>query len=684
MYINVLYFKSKYSVDMRLVNKYVGGRSMYIINKISANNVIDFAAEELKKYLRMMMPEGCNVDIRYSPESDDGFRLGLMQDFGLDVSDAEDIELDDILYIDCDEKGGIIAGDNPRSVLLAVYEYLKQNGCRWLLPGVDGEYIPVKNIKPVKLRFKPSCRYRGWCSEGAQFHRGVLDAIDLCPKLGMNVYMIQFHNPNLFYKQYYNHAKNVENYEPEPISDEQAIQWKRECEAEFDKRGLQFHDIGHGWNYLPFGIDNSQGITPEHPDPGLTDEQISYLALINGKRSFFGKKDTFFPANTNFCMSNEKARSIVADYIVDFSAKHSNIDYLHVWLADGSNNHCECENCQKKTPSDWYVILLNEIDEKLEKAGLDTRIVFISYVDTTWAPVEERIKNPKRFTLLFAPIFRSYAMSLPDVRPTSAVKPYVRNKNKFPDTLSASLDYLDEWKKVWKGSNVAFEYHFWRHQCYDLSDLMQAKVLSRDVKAYKANGVDGIIACGTQRCFFPTGLPFYTMARTLFDTSLSYEQIEEEYLSALYGDDWKKFRDYLMRIFEALPFEFFSRDVARTKQNVHFDPARAEIIASIRDITKEGRELIASHRSAGARVRTEGLKLLAFHADVCDLISDWMSAKARGEMELAWELYDKARIEVGSREHFFENYYDHAIYFTEYYHTQNQKSPSKEDIVSIN
>ena len=70
------------------------------------------------------MPEGGDVKISYDPEADDGFRLGLMQEFGLDVSDALDTELDDILYIDCDEEGGIIAGDNPRSVLLAVYEYI--------------------------------------------------------------------------------------------------------------------------------------------------------------------------------------------------------------------------------------------------------------------------------------------------------------------------------------------------------------------------------------------------------------------------------------------------------------------------------------------------------------------------------------------------------------------------------
>ena len=108
------------------------------IYKCISGSPVDYAAEELKKYLRMLMPQAEEIDIFYDPaaikEGAKGFRLGLMQDFGLDVSDAMDPELDDILYIEADAEGGIIAGDNLRSVLLAVYEYLRQQGCRWLFP----------------------------------------------------------------------------------------------------------------------------------------------------------------------------------------------------------------------------------------------------------------------------------------------------------------------------------------------------------------------------------------------------------------------------------------------------------------------------------------------------------------------------------------------------------------------
>ena len=336
---------------------------MYTINKITSDNVVDFAAEELKKYLRMMMPEGGDIEITYNPESKDGFRLGLMQDFGLDVSDADDASLDDIVYIDCDETGGIIAGANPRAVLISVYEYLKKNDCRWLLPGIDGEYIPMQNIKAVKHRHKPSCRYRGWCSEGAQFQPGVIEAIDLAPKLGLNGFFIQFANPRQFYVRYYEHKVNEENCEFEPVSDVQILQWKRQCETELSKRGIEFQDMGHGFNHLPFGID----ITAKEED--ITPEQKQYFAMLNGERRFNGSAN-----NTQFCMSNPDARNLVSDYVVNYVKNHSNVDFLNISIADGSNNQCECEECVKKLPSDWYIILLNEIDEKLTKENLGTRI----------------------------------------------------------------------------------------------------------------------------------------------------------------------------------------------------------------------------------------------------------------------------------------------------------------------
>ena len=287
---------------------------MYQINKITANRIVDFAAEELAKYLRMMMPYCGKIDIDYAPDAKDGFRLGLMQDFGLDVSDAENVELDDILYIDTDEKGGIIAGDNGRSVLLAVYEYLRRNGCRWIMPGADGEFIPMQDIAPVTYRFKPSCRYRGQATEGCISFDMAKDVMDFMPKVGFNLFMNEGMNPHHWYNGYYSHNHNEENRPPEPITKDQSLQWKRAIESELSKRGIQFHDVGHCWNYEPFGIKNGKFDRSNTADDShlLPEESRKYIALVNGQRRVYQN----LGVNTSVCMSNPEARAKMIDSTV--------------------------------------------------------------------------------------------------------------------------------------------------------------------------------------------------------------------------------------------------------------------------------------------------------------------------------------------------------------------------------
>jgi hypothetical protein len=354
-----------------------------------------------------------------------------------------------------------------------------------------------------------------------------------------------------------------------------------------------------------------------------------------------------------------------------------------VWLADGIHNQCECEECQKKRPSDWYVILLNELDEKLTKAGSKTRIVYCAYVDTTWAPVEETFNNQDRFVMIFAPFFRSYGESVALDREKTELKPFVRNHNSYPDTLGASLDYHDEWCKTWHGDSFAVEYHFWRHQCSDITGLMQSKLIYDDVKAYIYNKLGGVVACGTQRCFFPNGLSFYTFARAMFDESLTYEEIRDDYYGSLYGDEGGLILDYLKKVYDVLPYEYFARDNAQNRENVYFDLERAKLLSQMRNLTKEGRKLIEASHKYDYRVRTVALNLLEYHADFCDLLSDWMLAKAVGESEKADELFEKFRIEIGKKEYEFERYFDLHLYFGEYANIHKLASPGKNEAVRL-
>ncbi|MBE6589338.1 MAG: DUF4838 domain-containing protein [Ruminococcaceae bacterium] len=627
------------------------------INVYSLHPTVVFAAEELKKYLRMMMPEGGEIEICMSPDEEKGLSIGLLSDFGLEDSDVADTVLDEILYAETQGFSGIVAGNNPRAVLLSVYELLRHNGCRWLMPGRDGEFIPQRPLGDVSFRHKPSRRYRGWCNEGATSQEVLLDMIDFTPKVGMNLCMLQFRVPAVFYERYYGHRHNEENRLPEYVSREQVLQWTRECETEISKRSLQLHSIGHGFTIDPFGIDSAN--TWSHiEDSEIPEETRECLALVKGKRGLFGG----IPANTNFCMSNPTARKRVADYVADYAQMHQNADALHVWLADDYNNHCECDACRKKTPSDWYMVLMNEIDAVLCAKKLPTRIVFIAYVNTCWAPIAERIRNSDRFVLLLAPITRSYTHTLPKEGVTASTTPYVENGISMPKTLEEYLAYFEDWKKTWSGANLCYEYHFWRHRIYDPSGLALAKRIYEDIGAYTDVSVDGLIQCGSQRSFFPNGFAYYVHARRLFDDTLSFEALQKEYFDCAYGTHAGDALSYFTEIERCFDVVFTegekSEDPSRSR---YYCPAETERLQTVSRIAETGRELAEQMQRAETRITAVSARLLRYHAEYAVLLADFFAWKAKGCTEEAQAACERFRLEFGKYEERIEAYYDHFL-----------------------
>ena len=630
---------------------------MIKIYQADHHTTVSFAAEELKKYLRMMMPEAGEIEIRFDPSATDGIRIGLLRTLGLDDSDVENGDLDEILYADVKDMRGVIAGNNARAVLLSVYEYLRRNGCRWLMPGKEGEFIPRRSVVDVSFRHKPSSRYRGWCNEGAIFQESILDMIDFTPKVGMNVCMLQFRVPAVFYERYYNHKQNEENRTPEQVSRDQVIQWTRECEAEISKRSLQLHSVGHGFTIDPFGID-SANTWSVLDDSEVPEDAREFLAQVNGRRALFGG----IPANTNFCMSNPVARRMVADYIASYAEKQRNSDYIHVWLADDYNNHCECEKCRKKTPSDWYMILMNDIDCALTAKGLSTRIVFIAYVNTCWAPLAERIQNSDRFTLLLAPITRSYVHTLPQEGITAKPSPYVPNGITMPKTLDLYLAHFEDWKKTWKGANLCYEYHFWRHRIYDPSGLSLANRIYEDIDAYRSFSVDGLIQCGSQRSFFPNGFAYYVHARHLFDADVPYEVLLKDYFSYAYGEDYGEALAYFKAVADCFDVAFTegekSEDSARSR---YYRPDEKERLLRAESIAAQGVALSQKAETADTRLRAVSWRLLRYHAEYIVHLARFFAAKAVGDTEGAQRLCESFRLEFGRHEEHIEAYYDHFL-----------------------
>lgn len=630
---------------------------MLQIQTMRHDRVLAFAAEELKKYLWMMMPEGGEPEIALCRDGNVGFRLGLLEDFGL-PNEGQDPLLDDVVHIDTDEKGGILAGSNSRSVLFAVYRLLKENGCRWLYPGVDGECIPVTSLHPVRYHKLADHRFRGMCNEGAESQQAMLETIDFYAKLELNVYMLEFDTPHIYYDRYYSHPFNEENRPPEPVSPQQVKQWKRQCEAEISKRGLQFHDMGHGWTAEPFGLSSTEGWKATHQV--LTEDQRECLAMLGGVRELFGG----VALNTNLCMSNPRVRTTMARGIADYAEKHRNVDYLHVWLADGSRNHCECEACQKARPSDFYLMIMNELDEILTERGLDTRIVFIVYVDTMFSPQQVQIRNEKRFSLLYAPIHRSYSTSVSAESVIPEEPAYIRNRWERPVSAEANLSFLRAWQKHWKGAGFSYEYHFWKHQFFDPGAMYISRRIYEDVRSLKFMGLDGYVEDGSQRSFFPNGFAMYVYAQTLLCRDSSFDEMVRDYFSHAYGENWQQVLRYFRQVSELFDFSYVSGERSENPaKGSHYSPRKAQELTQAAALAEEGMSIVREAKGQMPRVQRVSIHLLRRHTEYIQAMAAFLREKALGNDAAALEILDGFRSSFGRYEVELERYFDHFIAF---------------------
>lgn len=496
-----------------------------------------FAASELKKYLLKVID--CNISI---------YTLNKARPDCLSIAlSKKRHDLDDSIKISTVGFYGVIEGSNARSCLIGVYRYLAEHGFVFLRPSFD---IIPKNFKVLDINISEtaSYRHRGICIEGSVFYENIESLIDWLPKVYMNEYFIQFEAPSVFFNRWY----DGRNENAGTLSDEEVMAMVKTLEHEITKRGLIYQTMGHGWTCKPFGIPASSW---QKLDVSQYAHALPYVAEIDGIRQFW--RDV--PINTNLCYSNPVVIEKMSDCIVDYCRTHPDVDYVHIWLADGTNNNCECEECVKFRPSDFYVRLLNEVDAKLTKEGINTRLVFLIYVDLLWPPEHERLNNPDRFAMMFAPITRTYTTSFKSDE-EGVMAPFERNRLNMPKKVSDNLAYLSSWQKNFKTDSFDFDYHFMWDHLKDLGYYRMAEILTEDIKGLADLGLNGFLSCQNQRTFLPTALPMQCMAAALWNRDVTFEEVKNRVLSAEFGDGAILAEGFLKSLSEYLQPEILRKE----------------------------------------------------------------------------------------------------------------------------
>ena len=612
----------------------------------SGHVTVDYAAKELKKYLDMVtktlgFAKIKKVDALPEKAGEGEILLGLLSDFGLPTDEVEDDMLDDVIDVKIEKGAGYIAGSNERSILFGVYDYFKSMGCLWVRPGPQGEHIVSCDVMNHDFVYhkKADVRFRGECLEGSPNYEHIRATIVFAPKVHMNLFMMENIVPYNYMSRWYRHEGN--RFLPnEDIGYDGCKGLIELLEKDLERTGLQFHALGHGYITAPWGVYHRISGQP-YETPKEMDEA---MALVKGKRGLYASSPFF----TQFCMGDERVMNIEVEWLVDYAKKKPYIDFLHVWLGDAVNGHCECPLCTPHHPSDLYVKMLNRLEERLTEEGLDkTKIIFISYTDTMWAPEHEVIKNPKRF--IFCTAISSSINVDYDAAINMETPKWERNNFKGVD-FPTRHGMMIQWEKAFKGETFVYGYHNYTEHFTDPGSMdfckWYYKQLHQVVEDLKFGGT---MSDQTPRTAFPTALGTILTGEVQFDMSRSYEDIRDTYFKGTYGEGYKTVIEYLEGLTKLFSPDSLHQDASADlydyednldKKYYKNNPAAADRFARIAPYIDAFLPEIKKNLTLEDAVHARSYKILEHHAEYSKLLAEVFIAGSKGDKEAEQAAYD--------------------------------------------
>ena len=514
--------------------------------KIYAGNnpVLILAADELVKYGKGSFEktsEEKNADILLCNENTDKWQ--------------------DSFSLESREGKLFISGSNPRSVLFGVYEYLKKAGFDFLYPGKEGEIIPENpefSLDGFHIKETASRTFRGIAARPDADN--LQEGYDLISYMAKNKY-------NLFFMEGYDDDRPGDEYSvidgEHPLQhvehalkgksweERKSIALKQKTMVDEARRhGLIIERAGHGWNY---GV-------PEHygKNHGLSPEEARAELKAKGKVN----KQAEVAVSTWFqiCICREEVREIYADHIISYLKKHKDeIDIAAIWMGDGYDNKCQCEECIKQPFSDMYLDIFRRVALRAKEELPGMLLEALVYFETLEPPTRNYLEGLDNVIINLAVWRHCYfhklddsCCRLPDWNPdyrhnrTHDVANGKRliNYDQFVPYLGWRKVVGDEIKTLLFTYNTLAKGPDRYFMTYDLT------LLAAHLADYDRHGFDGMVNCQCH-CSWdkPTGLQLYGAARILWNKEDNNPQkIRRELFDKLFGDKSEQVISYCDKV----------------------------------------------------------------------------------------------------------------------------------------
>lgn len=561
--------------------------------------------------------------ITTSPKDAD-ILLGTFEDLGnlLPEARSNDRWIDQVIVRSQDGKL-ILAGSNPRSVLFAVYTYLDQLGFAWLIPGEEGQVIPRLKDIPLDgfdIDHQASLIYRGFGLAGAYTVEQGQEFLRWMARNRLNHLFIEGHSAKTRFEMALGHS----------ITPAQAHRYDKQLVGTAKELGLIYESMGHGWTAWTLGFPPGSKKQEKYE---LKPPYLDMAAMLNGQRGIYHNS----PGNTQLCLSNPRSGKIMAGLIRDFAAKApKEMDVLSVWMADGFNNWCECEQCAKVHPSDLWVQLINRISREVHRVRPDMRVEVLSYSVLMEPPPNERIDNRHgNIILMYAPFIRCYEHTLDDPkcltgRPLQTFPP----ANKLYHPMNGEyFPLFKQWLEDFHGTNYVFDYYCWLPIKRDFFEGNVPEMMCHDMKSYPGHGITGMVDCSRAQSFWPTPMARWMQARASWDASVDYAAERRRLLDLTYGQGADAVDQYLTLAYDCLRPHIHGRSEERP-----FDPKRVQRFK--RGLPGARKSLAAAIRRArGAQKKF--LQRVLVHTDFTALQLDGLLAEGAGRFDESMRLSKK-------------------------------------------
>jgi autotransporter-associated beta strand protein len=449
----------------------------------------------------------------------------------------------------------ILAGSNPRSSLFATYDLLEKLGVRFFgYKSRNGEIVPAVSslaIPDWDITEKPGMDYRFVsCNNYSPTNTAeLIDVADWGAKNRCNAFMLTPVFPGLT--------------------------WSQIDLDEVQKRGFLIAGPGH----ILAQLTPSTNLFKAHPE---------YFPLINGVRSMVYSSQ--WGGALSFCYTN--AMAIVVSNAVAYYKQNPFIDLLAIFPPDGSQHAVQCQDaiCSKLSMSDWYLTLLNNIDQTLRQLPSHPKLMWISYDELGVTPTNVVPYDQGRdFILEWCNQIRDFNAPMNSSSNLVAAQ-YLQWD---PTLISVCTDWIKKpgnvnlaagyrwqsWSNYLKSCQYAGGVSFLDYYNLNVSESLDVPLMSycqtgpwpgnmmqEDFEFYVSQGIDGWQNCTDYYNDSPTPYWNRLSARLMWHPEEDVTAIDRDFYQHLYGPAWAAMDDYYTALWmEMGSLDFSSAGVGRVQ-----------------------------------------------------------------------------------------------------------------------